>query len=1078
MSNKTSYRLNRLLENKTSSFKRKYFLLSALSGIGISKDSELVSESLCFINTLFNTDGTLPKEENIETLLEKSLRKIGKKNVKKVVKVLKEYNNLVNSSREDYLFEELTSAINLGSFKSKLDNKLKETLEFAISNDINILFESDDKEEKRKNTFDASEFLSPLPTGKESSNLVPKSGNSSKKSTTKKASPSPEFKSQYNRISQEEMELIKPERGMKYNRKLKAIFDHYDWLLKKENIPFIRDELNFYLPTTEAEAVQAAKVAARSDAVKSFSGGHYKYIGENLEGVSKEDKLSIISRYKLIFEDNYEQEDINAAMRKFDIIQQIFFYLNIQQKFINSEIASMKNQSLKKNKERFTNSPSDLTEDEKNRVKVKLMTLIQSIGNNDDLISLSSDTGPSEAELIKLLNEAAGSQKSNVKSYLELLRSQYPEKPNVSEPEYMSGEELKLYFDDLYDYKYKEWSEDREEMIAGGKDESGEYVYSTAEQAAVYSAKKSKLEKEYLENRDVRKVKPRIAIDFIKKHAFANKVVTAFEAKKSRGEELDERQKKSLDSANRWLDTYKNITLQLDITETKRAEYEKMLDIAYDLDELDVETGRLSKEEWSKYGEDGFDFEKALSQRDIANLSQGAFKDSNAVRQDMIKAWFKALFFNTDVEKKSEIYAVLGNKYIDAIRSLNLMDEVVSRDAQISEKDESAKKAFLEIERLLTNPAIMRDYFSQSAYALEDKMGELFDEDDIEDIDEMVMGMTSYRVFITWFLKDFYANNIWNKAEAQLAYAIKEFFDLNYSNLNIGKDLQIGQQSRQVKKEQGKDLFNPIIYWVMGRTGIKEKGNVINKPSVELNQRKDYFIEKMPKVIEKYNTSGKGIPLNNFDESDIEKLMDDCLSKNGIIGSVWESLSFLSEEDMNTFKKYISGKSDDFYQLMFVKSAMLREYYADVMKNPSTALGNPTEIKGITHGAGSDSPIDKGKPISIKGSPYLLKIYKEITGKEGLKDTGNYMSDMAKARKEMYTDYSYLEDDSLLEVMYNDSTSGKKIEAEIDDVNLVYKDNKIDIEPNKSTITIIFVDPTSGDDKTITTSIKNVSPMV
>ena len=99
-------------------------------------------------------------------------------------------------------------------------------------------------------------------------------------------------------------------------------------------------------------------------------------------------------------------------------------------------------------------------------------------------------------------------------------------------------------------------------------------------------------------------------------------------------------------------------------------------------------------------------------------------------------------------------------------------------------------------------------------------------------------------------------------------------------------------------------------------------------------------------------------------------------------------------------------------------------------------------------------------------------------GKEGLKDTGNYMSDMAKARKEMYTDYSYLEDDSLLEVMYNDSTSGKKIEAEIDDVNLVYKDNKIDIEPNKSIITIIFVDPTSGDDKTITTSIKNVSPMV
>ena len=1074
MSNNTSYRLNRLLENKTSSFRRKYLLLSALSGIGISKDSDLVSESLCFINALFNTNGTLPKEENIETLLEKSLRKLNKKNAKKIVKVLKEYNNLVNSSREDYLFEELTSAINLGSFKSKLDNKLKETLEFAISNDINILFESNDN----KNTFDASEFLSPLSTDKEPSKLTRKSDNTPKKSTPKKASLGSKDKSQYSGISQEEMESIKPERGMKYNRKLKAIFDHYDWLLKKENIPFIRDELNFYLPTTEAEAVQAAKVAARSDAVKSFSGGHYKHIGENLEEVSKEDKLSIISKYKLIFEDNYEQSDINAAMRKLDIIQQTFFYLNIQQKFINSEIAAMKKQSLKKNKERFTSSPSDLDQDEKNRIKVKLVALIQNIGNNEDIISLSSDHGPSETELINLLKEAAGSQRSNVESFLALLRSQYPENPSANEPEYMSGEEINLYLEDLYDYKYKQWSEDREEMIAGGKDESDEYIYATAEQAAVYSAKKSELEREYLKNRDIRKVKPRVALDFIKKHAFANKVVTAFEAKKSRGEELDERQKKSLDNANRWLDTYKNITLQSDFTETKRAEYEKMLDVAYDLDELDVETGRLSKEEWSKYGQDGFDFDKALSQRDIANLSQGGFKDSNAVRQDMIKAWFKALFFNTDVEKKSEIYAALGNKYIDAIRSLNFMDEVVSRDTQISSEDESAKKAFLEIERLLTNPEVMRDYFSQSAYALENKMGQLFDEDDIEDMNEMIMGMTSYRVFTTWFLKDFYANNIWNKAEAQLAYAVKEYFDFNYSNLNIGKDLQIGQQSRQVKKDQGKDLFNPIIYWVMGRTGIKEKGNVINKPDVELNQRKDYFIEKMPKVIEKYNASGKGISLSNFDESDIEKLMNDCLDKNGVIGSVWESLSVLAEEDMNTFKKYISGKSDDFYQLMFVKSAMLREYYSDVMKNPSTALGNPTEIKGITHGMGSESPIDKGKPESIKGAPYLFKAYKEITGREGLKDVGTYTSDMAKARKEMYTDYSYLEDDSLLEVIYNNPDSGKSIAAEIDDVNLVYKDNKIDIEPSKSTITIIFADPESGDDKTITTSIKNVSPMV
>ena len=108
----------------------------------------------------------------------------------------------------------------------------------------------------------------------------------------------------------------------------------------------------------------------------------------------------------------------------------------------------------------------------------------------------------------------------------------------------------------------------------------------------------------------------------------------------------------------------------------------------------------------------------------------------------------------------------------------------------------------------------------------------------------------------------------------------------------------------------------------------------------------------------------------------------------------------------------------------------------------------------------------------------MLDMYKKIAGKEGLEDAGTYMSDMAKARKEMYTDYSYLEDTKLYEVIYNDPTSGKSIEAEIDDVNLVYKDNDIDIDPDKSTIDIIFTDPTSGEDKTVNTSIKNVSPMV
>jgi len=1070
MSNKASQRLNRLLENKTSSFKRKYFLLSALSGIGISKDKDLVAESKCFVNTLFNTNGSLPKEDVIETFLEKSMRKLNKKSPKKLLKVLKEYNSLVNNSREDYLFEELSTAINLGTFRSKLDSKLQESLVYAIENDINVLFEAD---EKTKNVFDASEFLKPVDDKKPAA--AKKAAKSSEKSPKKQKEPQYFDQGQYDGLTPEQIASLKPERGIKYNRKLKAIFDHYDWLLTRESIPFIRSQLKFYLPTSEEETKQAAKVAARSDAVKSFSGGFYRNIDENFENVSKEDKLAIIARFKLMFEDNYDQANINAAMRKFDIIQQTFYYLNVQQKFMNNDIAVMREKDLSKNKQRFTTSPSGLTDSEKNQIKAELMSII-SVINTNDFMDLSQD-GVDEQELIEIMRDAAGVQSKRVNDYLTLLRLEYPINPDESKPEFMSGEEFKNYLDDLYDYKYSEWKQGNDEMLAGGKDESGEYIYATAEMAAKYSKKKWEEERAYLKNRTVKRIKYKQAIEFTHKYAFAHKAIMALEAKKQRGEELSEKQAKSLEGAYRWVDNYQNITLQIDYTGTRREEYEKMLDTAYDLDELDVETGRLSKEDWAKFGESNFDFDKAMRQRDVAALSQGAFKDSNAVRQDMIKAWFKALFFNTDVKKKSEIYAILGNKYIDSIRSLDLMDEVSSRDAKADPETESVKKTFMEIERLLTNPEIMEDYFSQSPYALEDKIGKLIDEDDIEDMNEMIMGMTSYRVFTTWFLKDFYANNIWNKAEAKLAYAVKEYFEANYPNANIGKDLQPGQQSRKVARDQGKDLFNPIIYWVMGRTGIKEKGNVINRPEAEMNQRKDFFIANMPKVINKHNASG-GVPLTNFDEYAIEKLMNDCLDPNGIIGSVWEKLSILSDQDMQKFKNYIENKNDSYYQLVFIKSAMLREYYSEVMVNPATPLGNPAEIEGITHGIGSDSPIDKGKSRSIKGAPYLLDMYNKIAGKEGLEDAGTYMSDMAKARKEMYADYSYLEDTKLYEVMYNDPVSGKSIEAEIDDVNLVYKDNDIDIDPDKSTIDIIFTDPTSGEDKTVNTSIKNVSPMV
>jgi hypothetical protein len=122
-----------------------------------------------------------------------------------------------------------------------------------------------------------------------------------------------------------------------------------------------------------------------------------------------------------------EQSATVSAMRKYEIISQIYYYLNIQQKFLDADAARVGERSLTRDKKtKFTSSMSGLSESQKKRIQEELLKLISKI-NISDATSLNSNIVP-EAKLLKLLRSAAGSQRENYSYFIDYINSRYPNK--------------------------------------------------------------------------------------------------------------------------------------------------------------------------------------------------------------------------------------------------------------------------------------------------------------------------------------------------------------------------------------------------------------------------------------------------------------------------------------------------------------------------------------------------------------------------------------------------------------------------------------------------------------------------
>tara|TARA_B100000085_G_scaffold157135_1_gene142715 strand:+ start:19896 stop:23093 length:3198 start_codon:yes stop_codon:yes gene_type:complete len=364
------------------------------------------------------------------------------------------------------------------------------------------------------------------------------------------------------------------------------------------------------------------------------------------------------------------------------------------------------------------------------------------------------------------------------------------------------------------------------------------------------------------------------------------------------------------------------------------------------------------------YGLDTSD--KPMSWEDIARASYGKFRKGQASRQFGVKTWFRGMFYSLSPENKANIYSFLAEKWYDRLKVLDLIDDKSfvrmpsktgnpAEDKAVPAADLEKLKAAgkykrsdklssisdtLEMVSKYTQPRYVKRYFDTERddsldLAVQEKLESLkqlassVDEYDsvlkrleTEDpdtaafalMDTMFNGNSGFRMFATGMLKEYYNDIIWPNVEAELAYAVKQYFDTHYKGSNIGKSLMQGQNADKVKPEEGKELFNKIIYLVMQRTGIPSTGDRLPNVGDGREAQLAYFRGEadprgdFAKAVMKFNaksysnklygkTGSTYNPLNRapFGADDVDMLLADMFNPNGIIGQAYEKLKTLSD---------------------------------------------------------------------------------------------------------------------------------------------------------------------------------------
>lgn len=952
---KIKNRVNKLLEYKSKEYKRKYFLLSKFSNTNINKNKYMLEEFNCYIKSLNNSEGLFPTEVSIVDLYKRQVfnetrsEKIAEKLSYNLIKELNLKISKRIISKKDAV-ESLLDEVKINS--NKLNKKLEETLLKSIKIKKSILSENDNKEDNVVDLTDMfnktnpdDEDLSSI-AGEDSiesesdeivdidykdNDIVAYFGGKDPRKFSKKdyksmfdIEPDRNYHSEINKIvrkisgdlTPEQTKDIKKMRSMAKGFPVRSAEDKVDQIAIKA------------ISRMSIEARKKHFILDKMYRMLSVQAGSLKFLGLNEK--EKQKHLEKLSNTKMsdsqrnkelerIEDENYETKQyISGSTEDLDFIKvdrpESADEYKRKGSFITSSRRSRRSRGGLMSQEEIKSFDKEIQD----------ILLKHDYDIEDDLLRIDDLLDIAR----RLFNDPVKFRQLTIDLDIMFGDNQSSSKINpLSQREFEEYESENLRIDrELDDEASSSLEQDRNEVI-----NVTQAAYSSLDEPEImlteleykeYQDQMNDLRKRIAElNKKITVVKPNIFAKF-ETDPQGNVIVEDLEDIPAEGLTSEE--------AREYEDIVYKLTKSIKIRVISLDQKGKVYEELYN-------NAAATPEDYAKFMKRFGLKEKVGPQkyRDIGMQTYGEMTGTSGPRQYALKAWFRGNHYSLSIPEKSEIYSQLAQKWFDTLTTLDLIhDEAFKLPGSPTMK--KLVRFFDEMSRYTTAKGFER-YFDDKGdesekevvrekinsawrYAGSENNSEFYEaikkleEEDPQFkkyaiLDCLTSGNSSFRVYATTMLKEFYNKHVWSSVEEELSFAIRDYFKAHTKggkigaslrkkkiDPNTGKELSKAIKLRDIPKDEGKDLFGTIINVTMNRSGL---------PSAEsYKQDKDMNTQKYQRDYMSGNINNKGDFLakirsfnsdhprfkimskdgSEFGSDDVDDLLDDIFNSNGIIG--------------------------------------------------------------------------------------------------------------------------------------------------------------------------------------------------
>ena len=990
MSNKNNLkiRVKKLLEFKSKNYKKKFYLLSRLSESRIQKNNKYLEEFKCLARTLNKTNGEMPSEQYIFEFLENNTNKNYLSSIKESYYL--NYSDSVKSVK-DIVLEEISKI----EYKNlKLDKKLEETLVRAVSSGINI-FESNGSKKIPYFILDdvapTKEELSAIESEPEDDGFtmddeVPQE---SGKTLDKIAQIfAPVTGKDPRKISKKELALMLGYTGLgKYEPAAKT-YKLSGWEKLERDIvrhmnPYVNTGISIVAKRKWwiIKSIEACLMLEKQ-ANKAFGTPEDVKAKFNVEDSEQMAAVQTISRSRRSSGGSLSDAEGRVIMNQ---LHQELTKGNYDLE--NTSISEQRLLSLLAGASRFRGGTA-----KQFAADLEIMYPLSDQRADFEKVPMQSD---------KERQDTQDEVEDYFKKKEEETREVYGDEidPETGEPLYAAEDQIQQ----INRQKSEESKTIEKQEIIQNMSKSN-YLNMTSREAAEYLENLSKdLERlGELYAKTVDRANPEIFSEFRTDQQGnilpdINAIPDVISA-----EGLTPEEQKEMEEL---IEKVAAVDIVKMINDSEREQiYQDLVDKSVTVDEFIAYN--------KKFGLNNPD--KPMTYEDIKRASAGAFTGSQGARQYAVKAWIKSVFLNFSPSDKSDIYSFLAERWYDRLKVLDLVDDQAfaikpdrvnpndpSKDKAIPRKALDAAEAMgkykrsgklvdisnmLELVSKYTSPRYVKRYFDEKRddnlpQAVSEKLFQIqtFAESaeeydqlvkrlEAEDPDTMAFAImdsmfndkSGFRIFATGMLKEYYNNTVWPQTEVALAQSVKEYFKRYHPSAGIARSLGSNEGADAVKPDEGKDLFNKLIYVAMERTGIKTSGKGVPNVGDSVEERKEYLRGNLDsrgdfsKAVAAYNAKyqqGKKPLLGRdgsvFSSDDVEYIIDDMFSSSGIIGKASADLKRLNStsaaEIITWIGSYPEAKLDQAILLGMSLSDFYRREDVDVMLTlPIEEIGKDT----------------------------------------------------------------------------------------------------------------------------------------